>query len=93
MKREFKVGDRVAVYDGHIRYLGSIQAVLSDEIVNVNGDHFNVRQCRLLKPKRKLREFWILLSADGHIRFGRDHKFVSNYDDEMIQVREVRVKK
>lgn len=61
--REFKVGDRVVVYDAQLRTLGTVVELLSADVCRVQSKQgysyeAHYKQCRRLirKPKQKL---WI----------------------------------
>lgn len=68
---KFKVGDRVAVYSFTGRDTGTVcELAVAGPHLKIESDHptidgnihrvkAHVKQCRRLKPKRKLREFWI----------------------------------
>jgi hypothetical protein len=97
MKKEFKVGDRVAVYWYDGRFTGSI-LLLSKE--GSTGYRYFVRfntgvdkwahhkQCRRL-VKKKRREFDLHFNhGDCEVRLASDKAWIGN--TEVIRVREVR---
>lgn len=68
MKREFKVGDRVACYDFE-RKLGVVTEVFPEGIAvstDIDANSFYHRkQCRHLKPKKEKRRIWVNEYEDG----------------------------
>ncbi len=58
--REFKVGDRVAVYHSGSRYVSTLEHINEDGTLVFPGlsTCYSPQQCRRLKPKRVAREWW-----------------------------------
>lgn len=97
MKRLYEFGDRVHVYDGSIRWHGTVSKVQENGLMIVDcrrwgGELMTVslKQCRRL-VKRKRREFWIVRYCTG----SRDiHDKMPSFrpaaPGELIHVREVK---
>lgn len=80
-KREnpFKVGDRVRGYKVEtvdfapqaVFYEGVVEKVVGEMVeISTKGSftgmaRFHWKQCRRLKPKRVMREFWVLINSAG----------------------------
>jgi len=100
MSTPFKVGERVAVYVYEHQYgehhpgnskriVCEISAIKGDlvfcaHVENLNLSWFHSKQCRRLRPKKALREFWI--DTDDWVAF--DLK--PGYSENIVHVREVR---
>lgn len=104
MKKEFKVGDRVAVYKSAERYVGKVTKVLNKEFYRdglqveypqhggLMLDIFDVKQCRRLKNKKR-RKVWIAQSALEHESPVYAFQTKINGNIEFIEFIEVRKKK
>lgn len=96
MKTPLKVGDRVAVYDGVLKYCRTIEAIAPSGAVRISGSTawFHPKQCRRL-VKKKRREWWINIYPD---REGYAHATKKDADSghrrnartECVHVREVK---
>lgn len=98
MKRPLQIGERVAVYynESPNRYVGTITGV-SDTYIDFKTDYgalygAHIKQCRRLKPKKKPREWNLLLCKDGswgtiHPGKIKTDKVGNKY--ELVRVREV----
>lgn len=81
MKREFKTGDRVAVYDAALELFGSpatVQGLLPEGRLYAKLDQPNQladtprlhsKQCRRLVKKQR-RSVWVMETMDGELRYG-----------------------
>lgn len=102
---QFKAGDRVAAYDRTIRRTGVVETHTNPGWVYVRFDErtedktlaaaFLPEAVRRLKPKRKLREFWLEYDSKRPtlIAVHRNYPNVAALPhSEFIHVREVRKK-
>lgn len=97
MKKPFQIGERVcATYPGG-KYIGEV-VKSNDQFTSILGDNgtgfnmFETHMVRRLKPKKKAREWSLLLRKDGS--YGTIHpantkagKIGKNY--EVVRVREI----
>lgn len=101
---KFKVGDRVALYNPSGRSVGIVTDIdTSEERVKVDVGttvaywwaHY--KQCRKLKPKAPLREYWINIYPGGpgytYSTEEDAHRYAETGRIECLLVREVRSKK
>lgn len=97
MSKEFKVGDRVAVYHGEHRYVGEVNRLTGD-VVRVVGVNFSPllvhsKQCRRLKPRKNRRYFAKSgeihdMTCTGYVNTTLYRVKPNNeYDVELIEVR------
>lgn len=70
MKNPFKVGDKVAIYDGGMRIVGTISRINNSDTVMLelysSKEHFHWKQCRRLKKKER-RVVWVAEDKSGNI--------------------------
>jgi hypothetical protein len=105
---KFKVGDRVRAYgssviqshtsdDGPIK--GVVNSILGESVevaTDCGGFYtFHTKQLRRLKPKSKLREYWLGVYSDGSGYVYNTEEEARNwsYLNEVVRVREVCSKK
>ena len=85
MKREFKVGDRVAAYIGRQRIVGTIETIYEGKHMVLNGsaDLLHPKQCRHLVKKER-RRVWIearLLDRDSDEWDSDDHQVIDVFKE------------
>lgn len=99
---KFKVGDRVAVYSNYGRYEGEIKYFSEDGTFPwidydnndfIRGGLAHPKQCRRLKPKPAIREYWMnIYATDYHSVHStkEDADIMGPHRVECIKVREKR---
>lgn len=88
---EFKVGDKIKVYDGLDVFEETVKAYISEEFIEVeDGLEYSFKQCRLLLPT-KPREFWVLINYSGKASYVTEKlEELAEYENHsIVKVREV----
>lgn len=93
---KFKVGQRVAVYTASYGRTTHTITSVQPGIISLSGssppEYAHPNQCRRLKPKAKLKEFWVYEPDWGHKEVNVNTKDEIDEDHVWIHFREVRKK-